>query len=202
MIRIDLLPKEERKVKKRGAPAIRLPGGVEAAFPIVVIGSVIVLCIILFFLQQTRMRSLQAAITAADLELDRLRRELALVDELAHRQQEVRYRTDMIRDLNRHRFLRVHLLDEVSGLLPDYLWLTGFREQDLHVYLEGAAYSNLIVADLMNRLESSAYLSDVDLSVLQKGEAEGREVMNFQVSLRVSPVEGAERPPGHESELW
>lgn len=202
VIRINLLPPEERKAKKRAAlPGIKLPSGVAAAFPIVVIGTAIVLCLLAFFVQRTRIRSLQASITAADAELDRLHQELALVDELTRRQDEVRRRTDMIRDLNRHRFLRVHLMDEVSASLPDYLWLTSFREQDLNVYLQGAAYSNLIVADLMNRLETSAYLGSVDLTLLQKGESEGREVMSFEVSCRATPVEGVgELPHGAPTE--
>jgi type IV pilus assembly protein PilN len=196
VIRINLLPPEERKARKRAAiPGIKLPSGVTAAFPVVVIGSAIVLCLLAFSVQRTRIRSLQAAITAADIELDRLRQELALVDELTRRQDEVRRRTDMIRDLNRHRFLRVHLMDEVSASLPDYLWLTSFREQDLNVYLQGAAYSNLIVADLMNRLEASAYLSSVDLTLLQKSESEGREVMVFEISCRAAPVEGGGELP-------
>jgi hypothetical protein len=44
------------------------------------------------------------------------------------------------------------------------------------VQIEGVTFSNLVVADLMSRLESSDLFEKVDLVVTEKGAIEGRDV--------------------------
>ena len=52
----------------------------------------------------------------------------------------------VIQQLTRERFYSVELMDEISSLVPDYLWFTKVNEVSRGmVHLEGRTFSNLMV---------------------------------------------------------
>ena len=96
-------------------------------------------------------------------------------------------RISLIKRLESSRYVRVQMMDEVSRTLPDHVWLSAVRETSPgRVQLEGTTFSNLMVADFMQRLEDSPLFEGVDLSISQKGTMEDRDVIRFTLTANCS----------------
>ncbi len=191
MIKINLAP----ITKKGRAPRTRAPRAPRAGIKIppiqsaivYVVGIVIVALIVIILLvsQNIRMRNFNANITQLNAKLEELKVYKAAVDSLERRERELAALIAPIRQLNKNRFFIAHILDEVADRIPDFTWLTTMSADSVSLDIKGVAASNLLVADFMNRLEESAYIHNVDLSVLEKKVIEKQEMMEFTLTANV-----------------
>ncbi|TPW05873.1 MAG: fimbrial assembly protein PilN, partial [bacterium] len=121
-------------------------------------------------------------------EARRLKPQIDKVNELTRQREELNTRLTIIQDLDKGRFHSVRLMDEVAADMPSYLWLTALKDQSgTKVTMEGVTFSNLVVADLMLRLDKSEIFQNIDLVVTQKGLIDNREVTQFTVTAEVVP---------------
>ncbi len=183
MIRINLLPREERQVKR----SFTLPK-VGTVMPLLVLILVAALFAAFSVVQAMQVSRLQADIARAEQEADKLRPQIQTINELTQKRQELERRLGVITNLDKQRLTRVKLVDEVSKCIPEHLWLTQFEEVPgtAKVQLEGVTFSNLIVADFMSRLEASPLYGDVDLVVAEKGTIDQRNVVKFKVTATMT----------------
>jgi Tfp pilus assembly protein PilN len=73
------------------------------------------------------------------------------------------------------------------------MWLTSVKEVSPdRMAIDGVAFSNLVVSDLMSSLESSEVFGQVELSVAKRKEVEGQNVVSFTVTTSVNPNAGNE----------
>ncbi len=187
MIKIDLLPKERKPkavAKKAKAPGAKLPpvsikGGLVIVLGIIIL---VLVCGILYLTQTSKIGSLNRRITVLTAKLDSLRPYVERVKALEQKEQEMNRYITPIKNLNENRFFVAHLLDEISSRLPDYTWLTTINITQAGLEIKGATVSNLWVAEFMNRLEDSPYISGVELVVLEKKKVENQEVMTFTLT--------------------
>ncbi len=113
-------------------------------------------------------------------KLSRLRVELALaqaerarVQEVADQVNALQSRTDLLQqklevivELKANQTGPVMLLDEISRLVTDGLWLTSLDLASGDVTLRGAALSDSPVADFLTSLQTSQYFEQVRLRTL------------------------------------
>ena len=188
MVRIDLLPKEERK--KKGPALPKLP---KFTFKLPVAGGVTFLAIailalvfgglgVLYLRDVREIKRLEKDIEEKKRELTELQKTVNEVNDLKQKEADFRMRLGVIEKLNQNRLLRAHLLDEIKDLIPDYIWLSSLSEDNLSLTLEGKSFSNFVIADFMNRLKSSPYFSKVDLSSVSKETYEGHAVNRFRIT--------------------
>ena len=52
--------------------------------------------------------------------------------------------------------------------------------------IEGVTFSNLLVADLMSRLEASPLYGNVDLVVAERGQIDQRNVVKFTITAKMT----------------
>lgn len=188
MIKINLAPttKKGRAPKARAPraprPGIKIPP-IQSAL-IYVVGIIIALLIIVFLLisQNIQMRNFNNNIKQLNVKLDELKVYKAAVDSLENRERELAALIAPIKQLNKNRFFIAHILDEVSDRVPDFTWLTLLNTDSTRIDIKGIAASNLLVADFMNRLEESPYISNVDLTVLEKKIIQKQEMMEFTLT--------------------
>jgi Tfp pilus assembly protein PilN len=126
--------------------------------------------------------------------LEELKVYKAAVDSLENRERELAALIAPIRQLNKNRFFIAHILDEVSDRVPDFTWLTQLNTDSTQMNIKGIAASNLLVADFMNRLEESPYISNVDLTVLEKKVIEKQEMMEFTLTANAGLDTTVRRP--------
>jgi len=194
MIRINLLPEEEKKKVAKKLPKVKVPiPSFRIRIPFrpttFLVGFVVIVILIAFIViwvrQNGEMRKLTKEIDQMNTILKSLQKEVNLVKDLENKQRDLQRRLDVIKGLSENRFLRVKILDELASSLPEYVWLTSFEDKIPNFKIEGMAFSNLTVADFMNRLEDSEYLTDVDLTTLKKISFGGQDVMQFTLSVNL-----------------
>ena len=183
MIRINLLPAEDRAGKKE----LHLP-----EMSTVYIVAAIVLFIAAIGLTSTvqrhRVRSLEKKIEVAKEESRKLAPQLAKIKQITKEREEVNRRLNLITSLDRHRYYRVKLLNDISYKLPANCWLTDINELSPNNFaIDGITFSNFTVADMMSNLENSSLITSVDLKVAERGQIKKREVMKFSLSASVMP---------------
>ncbi len=191
MIRINLLPPEERIArarKGRAVPWFAWPVGVGAAVVALAFASVTV--------QSARIRALERDISKAQAETASLAPQIERIGQLAKERADMDLRMSLLKRLEGSRYVRVQMMDELSRELPDHVWVTAVRETSPgKVQVDGVTFSNLMVADFMQRLESSPLYEAVDLTVSERGTIEDRDVLKFTLTAHVSADLGATAEP-------
>ena len=182
MIRINLLPREERQVRR----SIALPK-LGALMPVFVLLFVVALFAAFSLIQTMQVGRLKADIARAQQEAEKLRPQIETINELTQKREELKRRLNVITTLDKNRLWRVKLVDELSRCVPEHLWLTSYEETSAEdVKIEGVTFSNLIVADFMSRLEASPLYGNVDLVVAEKGTIDQRNVVKFTLTAKMT----------------
>jgi Tfp pilus assembly protein PilN len=194
MIRINLVPAVEHAESRVKMPSI------SSVVPLIVLGSVVGVLAIVSIVQSVRIRSLNGQIQALEAEARELAPLIRRVDELTRERELSLKRLDVIERLDRDRLVRVRLVDELARRIPEYIWFSGFSERGGAITINGAAFSNLTVADLIRSLERSVLYEQVDLTIAQRGEIEGHDVVNFTLTARrqTQPDPAPVEPAVHE----
>jgi type IV pilus assembly protein PilN len=188
MIRINLLPRDEVQVKRN----LALPE-LSTFAPLILVVVAIGVMTVLGLYQGQKIANLEQTIAAEEAESRRLAPEIAKIKRLDEQRSSLNQRLEVISALDRDRYFRVHVLDEVNRALPDHLWLTRFEETGGDVYtMEGVTFSNFLVSDLLQNLDRSPYFNGVDLQITEKGLIEDVNVVKFELQARaVRPAAGA-----------
>ncbi len=184
MIKINLLPKDERKTARR----IKLPSisGTAAIWPLVIAILYIGVIFAIATLQARDMKELEEKIEKAKQESAALAPQLAKIRKLTKEREEVNRRLGIIADLDKDRYFRVRVINDISEKLPANCWLTSVKESGgARLSIEGVTFSNYIIADLMNNLERSERFGEVILMVAQEGTIHDHNVVQFTLDSRI-----------------
>lgn len=182
MIRINLLPREDRQVRR----SFQLPK-VGAIMPVLVLLLVAALFTAFSVVQAMQVGRLKADIARAEREMETLRPQIQMIQELTQKREELTRRLNVITELDKTRLWRVRLVDELSKCIPQHLWLVSYQETGpLQVEVEGVTFSNLLVADFMSRMEASPLYGSVDLIVAEKGTIDTRSVVKFKITASMT----------------
>ncbi len=183
MIRVNLLPKEERIA----APRLSLPN-FNSMVPLAIVGGLILVIGITAVLERAKVSSLNRDVVDLREEVRSIQPQVDRVRRLTAQREDLERRLDIIRSLDQGRFLSVRVLDNISREVPRYCWLTSVQQMGLGgVTITGVTFSNLIVADFMMRLERSEMFANIDLSQTNKGQIDSREVMEFSITAQLTP---------------
>jgi len=183
MIRINLLPPEERAKKRE----FRMP---EMSTVYLVAGVAVFIAAVLLigFMQHHQVRVLEKKIEVAKEESRKLAPQLAKIKQITKEREEVDRRLALITSLDRHRYFRVKLLNDISFKVPENCWITSLSELSPNRFaIDGVTFSNYTVADMITNLETSGLFSRVDLSVAEMGQIKERQVMKFSLNANVLP---------------
>ena len=148
MIRINLLPREDVPVQR----TLKLPD-LGSFAPLVLVVVAVGVVVILGLYQGQKIANLEQTIAEEEAESRRLAPEIAKIKRLDQQRQSLNQRLEVISNLDRDRYFRVHLLDELNRALPDHLWIERFEDQGGDLYaMEGVTFSNFLVSDLLQAL--------------------------------------------------
>lgn len=188
MIRINLLPREE-KAQRKAAVSFKVN---DMVVPLVVIAASGLIVAGTAMSQKTRADQLSKNIAQVEAESRALAPQIERVNRLAQERAELDLRLGIINKLEKGRTASVRLMDELARCVPDHLWLNAAtQESPTSLNLEGVTFSNLVVSDFMSRLERSPMFANVNLEVAERGTVLDRDVVKFRVSCQVTPDEPA-----------
>ncbi|HBE73153.1 MAG TPA: hypothetical protein DDW31_03550 [candidate division Zixibacteria bacterium] len=193
MIQINLI--RDRKITrvagKAAGPGFKLalpqvPFNLGILFSVLAFVVVLVIIGLTFVSQRARMSHLKKQIDSHQSELAKLSGPKRLVDEYIAKQEEVNTKLREISSIDKGRFDVVKVMAALGGSMPDHLWLTTSSLDGSKMTLEGVTFSNIIVAEFMEKLKASGYFTGVELAKAEKTDIEGRELVKFSLSAGVS----------------
>lgn len=171
MIRINLLAPERKASKKKSTSAPSAPGALQAylIFGFFVVGAV-VLCGLGWLWKTQTLNDLTKKITAAEAKKKSLEAIEKQVQEFKAKKAELENKKAVLEKLKADQRAPVHLLDEISKGLPDFVWLTSLTENAGSLTLNGQAVSYSAVGDFMLALQRSGYFPAMELVSSKEGE--------------------------------
>jgi type IV pilus assembly protein PilN len=171
MIRINLAPGTERptKAKAKGPAGPAIPAGALQSYLLLALfaGGALVVCAGLWWFKSAQLRDLDTRIAADEKRQRDLQAIKLQVDQFQQRKAILENKVAVIEKLRAAQKSPVHMLDEVSKALPDYVWLTAMDETAGNVKFAGQSNSLAAVADFISALQRSGWFPSVELTTAQ-----------------------------------
>src|SRR5512135_1398954 len=183
MIRINLVQEKAAKTKTKAVSTGPAFGGGAGALQstlllLIFAGGALVLCGGAWWYQSNKLKDLERRITADEKRQRDLQAIKQQVDAFQQRKAILENKVLVIEQLRLAQKSPVHMLDEISKALPDYVWLTGMDETRGAIRFTGQSNSLAAVADFIGGLQRSGWFPVVDLGTAQ----EQRSIVNFTVT--------------------
>jgi type IV pilus assembly protein PilN len=178
MIRINLVAPERKSKAKDKGPA--LPAGAFQSYVLLALfaGGALVLCAGAWWLQSNKLKDLETRIAADEKRQRDLQAIKLQVDQFQQRKAVLENKVLVIEQLRLAQKSPVHMLDEISKALPDFVWLTGMDETKGSLRFQGQSNSLAAVADFISGLQRGGWFPQVDLGSSQ----EDQNIVNFTVT--------------------
>jgi len=188
MIKVNLLSPEKKDVGK----GIEVPSIVEKQRESQVhVGSAIAAAVItvgiigfMYFSQSYRLDSrtrFLAERKARKTELDNV---LKTLEYLEKAKKELDRKVKVIGDLKARQKQTVFMMDELSRVLPDWVWLTRLNFSGGVLNISGRARTNHLIANFIDNLQSTNHFFNIRLNSTQRSRVSGIEVFNFSINCR------------------
>ncbi|HEU4437399.1 MAG: PilN domain-containing protein [Candidatus Zixiibacteriota bacterium] len=204
MIEINLLPKELQK--RTGGLALPKP----ALYMLAGLAGLAAVLAGLTVMQKMRIANIQKKIAEAKVREAKMQKDIQLVDALTELKGKILERMAAIEGLDRNRSAYVRFLEDLSGRVPEYLWLSNFREgaggaaaqpaqpagnpvqaaaaSGAKTVIEGFSYSLNSLATFMIQMKKSPFIKNVELSFAKEQKLENSRLYNFQLTCDLTMV--------------
>jgi len=185
MIYINLLPwREQRRAERQKQFIVTV--GLAAVFGALLVFGAHAYMNALIEHQQARNQMLQAEIRVLDRQIARIR-------ELDRQRQNVVDRIQVIQTLQASRPEAVHLFDQIVRTLPEGTYFRELRQEGERIRLVGRAESNARISALMRRVDSSPWLSDSTLQIIETRQEGSLQVRDFRLeATQERPIQNEE----------
>ncbi|PYQ15574.1 MAG: hypothetical protein DMF80_08970 [Acidobacteria bacterium] len=191
MIRVNLLAPERPTGKKKARAVSVAPGAVQVyLFLALFVGGALVVCAALWWYESTKIKKLDSDIAAAEQRQRELQAIKVQVDALEAKRRTFQQKVDLIERLKAEQSAPVHMLDEISKNLPDFVWLTSMDQTGPIVKLGGQSSGLTSVADFISALQRSGWFPLVDL--VSSAEANNIITFNLQATFKSPEVAAKE----------
>lgn len=202
MIEINLLPKELQK--RTGGLSLPKP----ALYMLAGLAGLAAVLAGLTVMQKMRIANIQKKIAEAKVREAKMQKDIQLVDALTELKGKILERMAAIDGLDQNRSAYVRFLEDLSGRVPEYLWLSNFREgsgggaaqpqagnpaqaaaaSGAKTVIEGFSYSLNSLATFMIQMKKSPFIKNVELSFAKEQKMENSRLYNFQLTCDLTMV--------------
>lgn len=174
MIKINLLPVRAAKKKET----------LRQQISIAVMSLVLVLIVIGYFHYSVtkKIKEVTAGIVAAEQEVAATKAQIGEVSKFKEAKKVLESKLGVIETLKKGKIGPVKMLDELSRLIPEKLWLSSFKEQGGNISLDGTAISNEVIAQFMTDMDKSLIFKDIELVVTEQVESGGLKMKKFSLT--------------------
>jgi len=122
-------------------------------------------------------------------EIKKLDAQIADIQDLENRKQRLVARMEIIEKLQRKRPEIVHLFDEMVHIVPDGVYLTAIKQTGNKVELHGIAQSSTRVSTFMRNIDSSVWMDNPVLQVVESSRDSATGGSNFTLTSDVVGVD-------------
>jgi len=193
MIKINLLAEKKAAKVKVAGPGLKVESA--AGTSSVLLSGILLLGVLVsggwWWLESRELKKWTSEVSRAEKELVRLQ-EVRKKGELYKKQKELLERKiQLITDLKKKQSVPVHILDQISKNLPDFLWLDTMEAKENTISISGKATTYNAVSNFYDNLSSSGYFLGVTLGKT----SEATEGVSFSLTCRFQQREGPEVKP-------
>ena len=187
MLKINLLP--IRQLQKHAKARNEVLGFSAIFLSLLLVFGVVAM------LQTSKASAIQAETIRLNQEKQTYDKVLAEIKKLEADKKELENKINIINQLKKESSLTVHVLDEVATRLDSTrMWLTSLDQQGASLALTGIALDNKTIADFMNALDASPFISNVNLSNSSLTQIAGQELKAFSLQCAIgSPTEETDK---------
>jgi type IV pilus assembly protein PilN len=178
MIRINLLAEKKKKKRVKG------PASFLVAI-IIVSGAALIVMGLVTFLFKSSVSKLKAQSESNSTKLTELNKKINEVKKYEKLNKEIEQRNALIETLRKNQAVPVRILDDVSTVMPEGIWLASMSYKDNGVGLEGYAFTNMDIVSYVENLKKSVNFTDVYLEESKQAEYEKVQVYKFKLSFKV-----------------
>ena len=204
MIRINLLKPEKKEIKEApsAAPVMEFKEKrQQPLFALILVGAVIAIAA-LFFIQRGEIKKEQDLLAKAQEEKRSLQYVVAKLEELQQQREVLKRKIDLIIRLQAEQPSAVLIMDDLSKMLPEWVWLTDASYDGGSITIKGRTMNNTLLSDYIGNLERSPFLTNVSLisSVIRRQRND--TFYEFSMSAQFVPpaVTEPETTPAAEGE--
>ena len=183
MIRINLL-----LTKKAKGSAVSLRFGLPPYAIYVIAGIVAVLLIegyAWYWLNSTKSYLANEKRTL-DVRLAELKEKVKEVESYEKDKELYEQKIAIIQNLKKTQQGPVRVLDEVSRMLPERVWIVSLKEKDGKINISGAGMTNDDIVKYVNNLKSSRIFQNVQLTESRQVTESGIPVYNFNLVFNIN----------------
>ena len=191
MILINLLPHME-EARKRRKEAFQATMFASFLLGLVIAGAIYWLFQMMITDQQSKNSFLQQEITVLEGQIKEI---ASIEDEIAS----LRARQTAVENLQSDRNLPVHLLSELVKQLPDGVYITGIKQADQSISMQGMAQSNERVSELLRNLSNNTpwlakpELTEIVASTVALSQRDQRRVASFNLRFQLVRASDAQK---------
>jgi type IV pilus assembly protein PilN len=181
MPRINLLPWREQERKVRRREFMVAAGGAVFAAVIFTLGGKL--------LYSSWTDSQNEKNNLLKKEIVKLDAQIADIQDLENRKQRLVARMEIIEKLQRKRPEIVHLFDEIVKTVPDGIYLTAIKQTGKKLEIHGVAQSSTRVSTFMRNIDSSVWMDNPVLQVVESAKDSSTGGSNFTLTSDVVGVD-------------
>jgi len=159
MARINLLPWRAERRKQREREFYTMLGFAALAG--------VLLSMLIWFYFDRQISGQQERNQFLTAEIEKVKAQNREIDELDKKKDRLLARKRVIEELQANRSQMVHLFDSLVRTIPDGVVLTSLKQEGEVLTLEGRSQSNARVSTYMRNLESSGWMTNPDLSIIE-----------------------------------
>ena len=119
-------------------------------------------------------------------EIQTLDRKIEQIKSLDSDRTNLLARMKAIDELQTSRPVIVHLFDELVSTVPEGVRLSEITQKNAKLTIKGVAQSNARVSNYMRNVESSRWVNDPELSIIQSRDNEGERIAEFVLTFSQS----------------
>lgn len=173
MIRINLLPKRKKKSLVIGR---ELMSG--AIFLLLLFGAVA----LWYYQLNFKIENLQRQISETKRQIETSNIQIDKIKKLKEEKKEVERKLNIIKELKSRQKGPAPLLNQLSLIIPDEIWLSSLSSKGSQLSLEGMSLTANNVADFMKSLENTGLLRQIELDKTeQQAIADNKKVQSFKI---------------------
>lgn len=193
MIKVNLI-REPRSAARDQGPVKSTPAAARAAGPanlnnLLIIGFLIAGlagCGVYYFLKNSELKKKEQQVVEARAEAQKLESIIAEVERFQARKESLEKRIGLINQLKQAQKGPVRVMDKISLLLPDLVWLTSMNVTGTKVNVEGKALNPNAVANYVENIKSDPMFDEPVVSGLTQLTEANTTVYSFGMGFNFS----------------
>lgn len=181
MIKINLLPEAARKVKKKKAKG-------PSSYMLLLAGIPLVTLLVMgggTFYLKAEVSKLKDQSEANKAVVASLAKKISEVKKYEQINKDLEQRSKLIETLRKSQSIPVWILDHISSVIPEGVWLGSLTYIGDAISIEGVAFTNQDVVTFVDNLKRSANITDVYLEETRESDVDKVKVYRFKLNFKV-----------------